>query len=259
MCKREQLLTSESNLFFLRPLSEHSVLTLKVSENIKHEISQTLIVASVGTLDIMLTDEWFIESYPMTQVTVLLSFLKHQMNVHGDDFCYQKMSKLNSNCLIYNEHSIACIVNDNCTSFIGMLIYDILHPRDNVGGIISEFIEQLKSYSFANFFVSIFCNENNESYVHHIYDISKVYGVSESHFRKLSHDVFAKGPKKQLRIWRASRSALQLLDEKVSIVSIAYENGYSSSSHFSSEMKFFFGLSPTELRTLGDGVHEKEL
>jgi AraC-like DNA-binding protein len=49
---------------------------------------------------------------------------------------------------------------------------------------------------------------------------------------------------------------LQLIENDQSIGTIAGDNGYASSSHFSSEIKSLFGITPREFKKLEGLLHE---
>ncbi|GAB3629535.1 type III secretion system transcriptional activator InvF [Pandoraea terrae] len=70
------------------------------------------------------------------------------------------------------------------------------------------------------------------------------YGVSYSHFRRLCRNALGDATKTALREWRMARSMLEVADRSASLTEIALRNGYSSSSHFSSEIRDLTGMSP---------------
>jgi AraC-like DNA-binding protein len=70
------------------------------------------------------------------------------------------------------------------------------------------------------------------------------YGLSKSHFNRLCRQVLGNGVKRELRLWRAVEAMLDVFDRRSALTAIAYEHGYSSTSHFSREIKQLFGVSP---------------
>ncbi|KVN98512.1 hypothetical protein WJ69_34205 [Burkholderia ubonensis] len=70
------------------------------------------------------------------------------------------------------------------------------------------------------------------------------YGLSKSHFNRLCRQVLGNGVKHELRLWRATEAMLQVFERQEAMTVIAYEHGFSSSSHFSREIKQLFGVSP---------------
>ncbi|WP_374191026.1 helix-turn-helix domain-containing protein [Candidatus Symbiopectobacterium sp. 'North America'] len=57
-------------------------------------------------------------------------------------------------------------------------------------------------------------------------------------------------------MWRAVYSALQLIDNDESIATVAWNNGYASSYHFSTEIKTLFGITPREFKNLEGFLNE---
>ena len=74
--------------------------------------------------------------------------------------------------------------------------------------------------------------------------LCKRYGLSYSHFRRLCCRALGGAPKPRLRIWRASRALLDLLDGERPVLRVALENGYTSASHISIDIKQLFGVTP---------------
>ncbi|VVO48254.1 hypothetical protein PS880_00162 [Pseudomonas fluorescens] len=78
-------------------------------------------------------------------------------------------------------------------------------------------------------------------------DLAPVYGVSVSHFRRLCHQALGGTAKSELRDWRVARALLSMVEGAHSLTSVAYEHGYSSSSHFSKEIRDRVGVAPSSL------------
>ncbi|PXX53978.1 transcriptional regulator, AraC family [Pseudomonas sp. LAMO17WK12:I10] len=78
-------------------------------------------------------------------------------------------------------------------------------------------------------------------------DLAPVYGVSVSHFRRLCHQALGGTAKSELRDWRVAKALLSMVEGAHSLTSIAYEHGYSSSSHFSKEIRDLVGVAPSHL------------
>ncbi|CAI1687601.1 Transcriptional regulator invF [Serratia fonticola] len=80
--------------------------------------------------------------------------------------------------------------------------------------------------------------------------LSKRYGLSVSHFRRVSRQALGNTTKKELKSWRLVRALLDNMGEKSNLTDLAFKHGYSSLSHFSSEVKIMFNLSPRALKNV---------
>lgn len=63
------------------------------------------------------------------------------------------------------------------------------------------------------------------------------YGVSYTHFRRLCSRALGGKAKSELRNWRMAQSLLNSVEGHENITQLAVNHGYSSPSHFSSEIK----------------------
>lgn len=78
--------------------------------------------------------------------------------------------------------------------------------------------------------------------------LGEKYGVSVSHFRRLSRSALGNTVKEELCHWRLSRALLDLLEHEETITDVAFKHGYASLSHFSNDVKTALGYSPRELK-----------
>lgn len=225
--------------------------TLDVIEGIR----DTVVIASLDTVNATFTGAWSVELFPLSQITTLFSFLDYQMKPCAKT-AGPGSNKENSSVLLENERSIILLMEGCSSNLMDMLINGMLNPLTHSLQNIFNFVRNVESYWVSYFLLSQVFNEDKESDSHKLYNACKIYGVSESYFRKLCHNAFTRGPKKQLRMWRAAHSALQLIEKDKSISTIAGNNGYSSSSHFSSEIKSLFGITPREFKKLEGLLHE---
>ncbi|MGL4978292.1 MAG: helix-turn-helix domain-containing protein [Plesiomonas sp.] len=81
-------------------------------------------------------------------------------------------------------------------------------------------------------------------------DLGDRYGVSNSHFRRLCRQALGGGAKSELRDWRMARSLLDVVERQGTLTEVALKHGYSSSSHFSNEIRQLFGVSPRGLTNI---------
>lgn len=76
------------------------------------------------------------------------------------------------------------------------------------------------------------------------------YGVSYTHFRRLCSRALGGKAKSELRNWRMAQSLLDSVEGHENITQLAVNNGYSSPSHFSNELKELIGVSPRKLSNI---------
>ncbi|MBZ2397922.1 helix-turn-helix domain-containing protein [Erwinia amylovora] len=247
-----------NSLIFAKPLNAASFLVLSANNNgIDGEIriNQSSVLASVDTLEIEVTGDWFFEQLSMPQVAILISFLDYHSNpcrlIHPKTGDYYDES-----LIIQSDRFYISKVHYSGKCLMALLISRRLRPVDYGIENFLNFIRRIENYWISHFLLSQLLKEDKDSSADRLYNASKSYGVSESYFRKLCHNTFSRGPKKQLRIWRASHSALQLIEKDNSIATIAGNNGYASSSHFSSEIKSIFGIRPREFKDLKGFFYE---
>jgi AraC-like DNA-binding protein len=81
-------------------------------------------------------------------------------------------------------------------------------------------------------------------------ELSAIYGLSYSHFRKLCREALGRGGKAEFQQWRNVRALLDMVDmgeQGGNLTDVALRQGFASSSHFSDAMKNQFGISPRYL------------
>ncbi len=252
-----------NELLLARPMHDKSMLDFSgdsVNINDGNTITSAVLLASNDHLNVKFINEWTVEKFPLSQISTLFCFLDYQTKSSESEI--RKIDNLEdesrpySNELIENEKSVVLLLENNTDRLMDILISGIIVPQKQCLQNVFTFIRNMESYWIAYFLLSQVFNDDNDSDTYKLYNACKVYGVSESYFRKLCHNAFTCGPKKQLRMWRAAHSALQLIEKDKSIATIAGNNGYSSSSHFSSEIKSIFGITPREFKKLEGLLHE---
>ncbi|QIU92584.1 hypothetical protein [Yokenella regensburgei] len=80
-----------------------------------------------------------------------------------------------------------------------------------------------------------------------IQELGRYYGVSSSHFRRLCHQALGSSAKVEMCNWRMARTFHEIAGCRGKLVFIAMNNGYSSASHLSCEIKKNLGFSPNEI------------
>lgn len=258
----DECIDLNNGVLFARPLNSESVMSVSASGELRenydgrlNNILQPIVLSTLDNMEIAFRGDWMVEILSMSQATTLFSFLDYQAKSRSVN-AEPRIGETNTSLLMHTERNLAILVDDECKSLMGMLIFTLLKPQDRRLENLFSFVRNVESYWIAHFLLSQVMNEDKENDSHKIGNASKIYGVSESYFRKLCHHAFTRGPKKQLRLWRAAHSALQLIEKDNSIAAIAGNNGYASSSHFSSEIKSLFGITPREFKKLEGLLHE---
>ncbi|VVD76796.1 helix-turn-helix domain-containing protein [Pandoraea fibrosis] len=82
----------------------------------------------------------------------------------------------------------------------------------------------------------------------HLNELCVHYGLSYSQFRRLCRRPLGPATKARLRSWRAARTVLEIIESDRTIFDIAVENGYTSASHVSNDIKQIFGFTPKTAR-----------
>lgn len=77
--------------------------------------------------------------------------------------------------------------------------------------------------------------------------MARQYGLSDVHFYRLCKKYFGQSLKRQLRVHRAACALLEGTGPDRNFTRLAMEHGYSSASHFCTEIKAITGASPSSL------------
>lgn len=109
---------------------------------------------------------------------------------------------------------------------------------------LKTFLRHLENYWLVKYLVSEASQQKNVS------DLGDEYGLSYSHFRRVCKAALGNSVKSELKVWRAARSLLDVVGGRETMTEIAIKHGYASSSHFSTEIKNLFGLSPRAIMEL---------
>lgn len=251
-----------NELLFARPVNNQAAISVFVAgeqpencEETLNNIHQPVVLSTLSNMQVVIKGSWMVEILSISQAATLFSFLDYQAKSSSNIPEPSSLDPDNS-LLIHNDQNLAILVDDEKKLLLELLISTLLTPKGSRLEHLFLFIRNRESYWISYFLLSQMMNEDKESDNHKIGKASKIYGVSESYFRKLCQNAFTRGPKKQLRLWRAAHSALQLIENDNSIATIAGDNGYSSSSHFSTEIKSMFGITPKQFKNLEGLLHE---
>ncbi|WP_224653923.1 helix-turn-helix domain-containing protein [Pectobacterium versatile] len=257
---RDEILEFNNVLLFARPVNKYSVLSfIMCSTNNDGEYqnyaSASAVLATQDSMVLRLQGEWIVEIFPISQITTLFSFLDYQEKTcsrvsDSDNDATKNPATMTSKRCFFS------LVENEKNNFFDMVISYRLRQNESSIDDMFAFVRNIESYWIASFLLSQLMSDDKSRDTHKLYNVCKIYGVSESYFRKLCNNAFSCGPKKQLRLWRAAYSALQLIEKDNSISMIAGDNGYASSSHFSSEIKSLFGITPREFKKLKGFLHE---
>lgn len=112
---------------------------------------------------------------------------------------------------------------------------------DNINEILFQHLRKTECYKLVRYLLSQSLIQTS------LYDLAELYGVSYSHFRRLCSYALGGKVKTELCGWRVARAVLEMIEGNSDMTTIAHKYGYSSSSHFSAEVKSRLGKTPREL------------
>ena len=112
---------------------------------------------------------------------------------------------------------------------------------DNINEILFQHLRKTECYKLVRYLLSQSLIQTS------LYDLGELYGVSYSHFRRLCSYALGGKVKTELCGWRVARDVLEIIEGNSDMTTIAHKYGYSSSSHFSAEVKSRLGKTPREL------------
>jgi|GEM_PF-1177235 len=132
---------------------------------------------------------------------------------------------------------------ENADRLSHWLVLEVMQcSSDNV---LLHYLRRQESYALTKYLL-----QSRGDYVH-LNELCVNYGLSYSHFRRLCRRPLGQGTKARLRAWRAARTLLEIIESDRKIFDIAVENGYTSSSHVSNDIKQLFGFTPRTARNAG--------
>lgn len=242
-------------LFAQKTGSAASITFIKDKEgNKSDDIHSSAVFATLDRMTLHFSGEWVIEILPMNQMITLFTFIDYQAKKRQQGVT--KKVERGINVFTDTHRCFVSIVENSYRNFLDMMIKNTITLNAVHTHPFFSFIRNTENFWVTNFLLSQLMGDNEESNPCKVYNACKVYGVSESYFRRLCRNAFTCGPKKQLRMWRAAHSALQLIETDQSVATIAGNNGYASSSHFSSEIKSLFGITPKGFKNLEGLLHD---
>lgn len=108
--------------------------------------------------------------------------------------------------------------------------------------ILCQLLRRTETYSLVKYLVAETTSHTS------LNELCQSYGLSYSHFRRVCRNALGGKVKAEICHWRLARAVLEVLEGKTDITTIAYKYGYSSSSHFSAEVKAVMGKTLREMR-----------
>lgn len=274
MCKIEETVTLNDQLLLAKRISKDggvtvshvipSALNQHMDVEILHALneeassSSSIVVAVRGECTIKLRGEWAINLISLNKLAILISFLDLWIKDRGysEALCEKSVDSGAKELFFSEDVFYASLSESDAGSILDMIIKIKLRKIDSAYRHLLSFICNHESYWLSQFLLSQSVSGSEDRAQKKIYEACKTYGVSASHFRNLCHELFACSPKRQLRLWRGAACILQLVDKKENISAIAYNNGFSSSAHFSYEVKNLFGVTPREFQKLENLFHD---
>lgn len=239
-------------LCFIRPISPGASFTISVMngrEKMVLEAEQSAVMISSASLELELRGQWLVGKSLITQLATFLAFTEYRFK-ESSRLWSAGAAPQQHNVLFENDKTFCALIDNPEMNFMDLVFCRDFITDTEVINKVCHFIRGIESYWVAQFLLDQVLDNSKSVKSHKLYNSCKEYGVSESYFRKLCYNAFTCGPKKQLRMWRAAYSALQLIENDESIATVAWNNGYASSSHFSTEIKTLFGITPREFKNM---------
>lgn len=233
-----------NSLFLCIPKSDESPIKIRDGQLTKI-IKGRAFIYNAKTSDIVFQSEkqlWKIEKRSFFICARLLAFIDYARD-------FSKMTAIGSEFDINQQ--IFYIQNAD-SSLESVLISEALKEDSELEPLFVT-IRHSESYWLILHLIS-YLDEKKSN----IAQIGERYGVSGTHFRRLCKRYLGNCGKSQLRSWRAASSILSTLSTDESLTQIAVDNGFSSASHFSNEIKTLFGITPTEFRRIGHRLYENK-
>ncbi|WP_343042769.1 helix-turn-helix domain-containing protein [Pandoraea horticolens] len=227
---------SGPGIWLIRPVARR--LTLDVdfaarSRRLAIGEGQSVLIASTAGAKIVSRDgAWRFQNISLFEVAKLLAFLECCL---GDE-----MPLPQAKC----DRLIVVPTGLNARKFEAWLIGHVPDADTDAQGLF-EFARAQECYWLVRFLLQ------EGAAAKSVAALGKRYGVSESQFRRLCCQALGRSLKRELRLWRAVRAVLNVVEGRESMVDVAMRNGFSSSSHFSREIKELFGISPVQFRRGG--------
>ncbi|RWA50977.1 hypothetical protein AU476_26675 [Cupriavidus sp. UYMSc13B] len=193
----------------------------------------TLIASTTGVKIVSREGAWEFQEIPIREAAKLLVFLE----CDREESAYPTAAGEKR----WREPVIDATGDLNVRNFERWLIGRAV-KRDPADAPLFDFLRAQETYGLVRFLLK----EHNA--ITSIAKLSQRYGVSESHFRRLCRQALGKGLKRELRQWRAAMAVLDVVESGESLTQVASSHGFSSSSHFSREIRDLFGFSPSQVR-----------
>lgn len=125
------------------------------------------------------------------------------------------------------------------------LLHQALHGTEGLEHF-SNVLRQSEWYALVEFLFDAYRSNSNQR----LQTLCSRYGLSVSHFRRLSRRALGNTAKSALRDWRLGQALFELINGDNNLTTIAMNHGYASLSHFSNEVKDVIGVSPRNLKKL---------
>lgn len=209
-------------------LSEGSTHTVSVDR------SHSALIVRCGAMKISSRGgEWSFHPVSLPGAVKLLAFLEAARELGDSDRC---------NCASASTCAVIEVPGDlTICNFDRWLITRVVDvPRE--ANLLLAFLRSQEGYGLVRFLL------REHTRLQTVSALAERYGVSEGYFRRLCRQALGRGLKSELRQWRAVRAVLQIVGNDENLTEIAMNNGFSSPSHFSREVRVLFGISPRQLR-----------
>ncbi|MGF6265257.1 AraC-like DNA-binding protein [Paraburkholderia youngii] len=227
---------SGSSIWLLQPVIDRTSMEVLIDDKSKRLTiatdKATLIATTAGVKVVSTEGLWRLHKLPLCGAAKLLVFLERNREIVRPFTAGKRRQR---------EVVIDALGDLTVWNFEPWLISRAVRsdPRDVP---LFDFLRAQETYGLVRFLL------DEGAGVTSIAALSQRYGVSESHFRRLCRQALGRGLKLELRQWRAAMAVLDVVEGSESFTSLASRHGFSSSAHFSREIKNLFGFSPCHVR-----------
>ncbi|WP_175924624.1 helix-turn-helix domain-containing protein [Burkholderia latens] len=220
-------------VLIVRAVAESAVLDISVPDEADHivsvEGSNSLVVASMRGLQVLAqSGAWRYQRIPVSPLAKLLAFLESGIGGASER----------------HREPIALVEESTELSAVRIETWMVerVIERDERIASLFDLIRTDETYGLVRFLL------NERLKFKSVSELSRQYGVSESHFRRLCRKALGTSLKGELRRWRAADAVLGIIEGVESLTRLAVCSGYSSSAHLSKDVKDFLGFPPCKIR-----------
>lgn len=239
----------QDRLFLACPMTKNSAFSYKSpysNLNIQFENS-AIFIANDDTSHVTENPNWELSSIEVSELIEIIAVIDTAMK--QSFLLKEDKNVLNSNIaqeyIPLDEEFFTNISVKN-------IVIDLVIKGQPEFTVWCNSLRKYEAYGMMRFILSAAQSDKNIN----INQLCARYGVSASYFRQLYRENFNKTAKRKIMNVRMANAILQLIESESSILDVGLEAGYCSASHFTNDLKKELGLTPSEIRHLGENLYE---